>query len=86
MLRLIRGRRTPTLWEQVRSGRLTAFTESELSGVDSEFGNVAQRWSQYDKRGVLDGTPFAAKGWISTQFARTPQGWRITAMAWDDER
>jgi hypothetical protein len=72
--------------EQVRSGRLTAFTESELSGTDSVFGNVAQRWTRYDKRGVLDGMPFVAQGWISTQFVRTAQGWRITAMAWDDER
>ena len=72
--------------EQVRSGRLTAFTETELSGENATFGNVTQRWSHYDKRGVLDGKPFAAQGWISTQFVRTPQGWRITAMAWDDER
>lgn len=72
--------------EQVRSGRLTQFAESELSGQTQTFGNVAQRWSRYDKRGVLDGQPFEARGWISTQFARTPQGWLITSMAWDDER
>jgi hypothetical protein len=71
---------------QVRSGALTAFAESELSGESQVFGNVGQRWSRYDKRGVLDGAPFAAQGWISTQFARTDSGWRITAMAWDDER
>jgi len=23
---------------------------------------------------------------ITTQFVRTPAGWRISAMAWDDER
>ena len=23
---------------------------------------------------------------ISTQYVRTPVGWRISAMAWDDER
>jgi len=72
--------------EQFRSGALSEFAEAELSGEDRVFGNVAQRWSHYDKRGVLDGVPFAAQGWISTQFARTPAGWRITAMAWDDER
>ena len=54
-------------------------------GHGQVYGNVAQRWSHYDKRGVLNGTPFAAQGWISTQFARTSDGWRITAMAWDDE-
>jgi hypothetical protein len=72
--------------EQVRSGRLSEFAESEISGEDRVFGNVAQRWSHYDKRGVLDGAPFAARGWISTQFARGPRGWLVTAMAWDDER
>ncbi|GAA3297813.1 nuclear transport factor 2 family protein [Dactylosporangium vinaceum] len=71
---------------QVRSGALTAFAESEISGASQVFGNVGQRWSRYDKRGVLDGAAFAAQGWISTQFARTGDGWRITSMAWDDER
>jgi len=27
-----------------------------------------------------------ARGAISTQFVRTPGGWRIGSMAWDDER
>jgi hypothetical protein len=46
---------------------------------------VAHRFSTYEKRGVRDGTPFAARGRIATQFVRTPGGWRITSMAWDDE-
>jgi hypothetical protein len=25
-------------------------------------------------------------GVISTQFIRTPRGWKMTSMAWDDER
>ena len=70
----------------VESGALTEFHESERSGETQEFGNVAQRWSVYDKRGVQDGVAFAAVGRISTQFVRTPSGWLITAMAWDDER
>lgn len=70
----------------VESGTLTEFHESERSGETHEFGDVAQRWSVYDKRGVQDGTPFAASGRISTQFARMPSGWLITSMAWDDER
>ncbi len=70
----------------VESGALTEFHESERSGQTQVFGNVAQRWSVYDKRGVQDGVEFAAVGRISTQFVRTPSGWLITAMAWDDER
>lgn len=71
---------------QVESGALTAFAESELSGETQAFGNVAQRWSVYDKRGTLHGAEFAAVGRISTQFVRTADGWRISAMAWDDEQ
>jgi hypothetical protein len=70
----------------VESGALSEFHESERSGATQEFGNVAQRWSVYDKRGVQDGVAFAAAGRISTQFVRTPSGWLITSMAWDDER
>ena len=70
----------------VESGALTEFDESERSGETQVFGNVAQRWSVYDKRGVQDGTAFSAAGRISTQFVRTPSGWLMTSMAWDDER
>ena len=50
------------------------------------FGNVAHRLSTYEKRGVQDGVAFSAIGIITTQFIATTAGWRMTAMAWDDER
>jgi hypothetical protein len=70
----------------VDSGALTEFEETELTAVTEEFGNVAHRFSGYAKRGVLNGEPFSTRGVISTQFVRTEHGWRMTAMAWDDER
>ncbi len=70
----------------VDSGELTRFFEAELSEVTQIFGNVAQRFSAYEKSGTLKGDPFQAKGMISTQFIRTPDGWRMSSMAWDDER
>jgi hypothetical protein len=70
----------------VESGALSEFEETELAGVTETFGDVAQRVSGYAKRGVLNGEPFAARGVITTQFVRLPAGWRISAMAWDDER
>jgi hypothetical protein len=70
----------------VESGQLTAFTETELSHATDLFGNVGQRLSAYAKSGTQDGAEFAAHGVISTQFIRTPQGWRIASMIWDDER
>jgi hypothetical protein len=71
---------------QMRSGALTQFSESEISAETEAFGNVAQRWSVYAKRGVLNGAAFQARGTISTQFVKTPKGWLMTSMAWDDER
>src|SRR4051794_588315 len=70
----------------VDAGELTEFQESELAGETEVFGDVAHRFCGYAKRGVRDGEAFAARGAISTQFVRTPAGWRISVMAWDDER
>jgi hypothetical protein len=72
--------------ESVESGALTEFYEGELDDVTELFGTVAHRRSGYEKRGVLDGEAFSGRGVIFTQFVRTPDGWRMSAMAWDDER
>jgi hypothetical protein len=70
----------------VESGALSEFYEGELSAVTELFGAVGHRRSEYEKRGVLEGEAFAARGVIFTQFVRTPDGWRMSAMAWDDKR
>jgi hypothetical protein len=70
----------------VDSGALTEFEETEIEGVTEAFGHVAHRLCSYAKRGVLSGEAFAGRGVISTQFVLTPDGWRISSMAWDDER
>ncbi|MDA0161868.1 hypothetical protein OM076_16460 [Solirubrobacter ginsenosidimutans] len=72
--------------ELVASGALTEFYEGELEAVNQTFGTVAHRWCSYEKRGVQNGTAFAATGAISTQFVLTPGGWRMSSMAWDDAR
>ena len=72
--------------ELVDSGRLTAFSETEISQTTDVFGTIAQRWSEYAKSGTTDGEDFAARGVISTQFVLTPDGWRMFSMIWDDER
>jgi hypothetical protein len=68
------------------SGALTEFSETELSSTTETFGRVAHRMSGYAKAGVLNGEAFATRGVISTQFVLTDAGWRISSMAWDDER
>jgi hypothetical protein len=70
----------------VDTGRLTSFEEVEVAARTEAFGNVAHRLSTYEKRGVQDGVAFSATGIITTQFIATPAGWRMTTMAWDDER
>ena len=70
----------------VSKGELTRFRELELSETTQVFGNVAHRYSAYAKSGTTNGVPFEARGMISTQFVKTPAGWKISAMAWDDER
>jgi hypothetical protein len=70
----------------VRAGQLTRFREEELSATNDVFGNVAHRFSVYAKSGTLNGSPFSAQGMISTQFIKTPSGWKMSSMAWDDER
>jgi len=70
----------------VSRGELTRFRELELSGTTEVFGNVAHRYSAYAKSGTTNGIPFEARGMISAQFVKTPAGWKLSAMAWDDER
>jgi len=70
----------------VSSGTLTRFREWELSQTTQIFGNIAHRYSAYAKEGTMNGAAFEARGVISTQFVKTPEGWKMSAMAWDDER
>ena len=70
----------------VDAGDLTRFSEAELYQTTELFGSVAHRFSAYTKSGTMKGVPFEARGMISTQFVLTPQGWRMSSMAWDDER
>jgi hypothetical protein len=67
-------------------GTLQEFSERELAATTEIFGNVAQRFSLYEKHGIRDGKPFTTRGMKSFQFVQTPEGWRIAAVAWDDEK
>ncbi len=66
-------------------GTLTDFSETELSGKTTISGRVAQRLSFYRKTGKVSGTPFTTTGVKTFQFIKTRAGWRISAVAWDDE-
>ena len=68
------------------SGTLVDFKEWAEAGRTEVFGDIAHWFGSYAKEGVQDGIPFTGRGMKTMQFVRTPDGWRISAAAWDDER
>lgn len=66
-------------------GTLADFSEHETSHTTQVFGHIAQRWCTYEKSGTLKGVAFHATGTKTIQFIKTPAGWRISAVAWDDD-
>lgn len=66
-------------------GRLVEFAEWETSERTEVVGDIASRFGEYRKSGILDGEPFEGGGTKTIQFVRTPDGWRIAAFAWHDE-
>ncbi|MEV6018197.1 MULTISPECIES: nuclear transport factor 2 family protein [unclassified Streptomyces] len=65
-------------------GRLVEFSEWETAEQTRTTGDIASRTSEYSKSGILDGEPFEGGGTKTLQYARTPDGWQITAVAWHD--
>ncbi|WP_406301072.1 GNAT family N-acetyltransferase [Streptomyces sp. NBC_00885] len=65
-------------------GTLTEFSEWEVAERTEIFESIAHRFSEYRKSGFLDGEWFEGSGRKTTQFVRTPAGWRMSSMAWDD--
>ncbi|WP_328923951.1 nuclear transport factor 2 family protein [Streptomyces sp. NBC_00190] len=66
-------------------GRLVEFSEWETSERTEIAGDIASRFGEYRKSGILDGKPFEGGGTKTIQFVRSPEGWRITAFAWYDQ-
>ncbi|WP_410789658.1 DUF4440 domain-containing protein [Kribbella sp. C-35] len=65
-------------------GTLTEFSEWEVSERTEIYGSIAHRFSEYRKSGVQNGERFEGGGHKTTQFVRTPAGWRISSLAWED--
>ncbi|MFC9247723.1 GNAT family N-acetyltransferase [Streptomyces sp. NPDC057136] len=66
------------------AGTLTEFSEWEVAERTEIAGSIAQRFSEYRKSGFLDGEWFESSGRKTTQFVRTPAGWKMSSMAWND--
>ena len=67
-------------------GNLSDFREWPVEGSIDVFGDVAHWFGSYAKAGTQDGEPFTGRGMKTIQLIRTADGWRIGAIAWDDER
>jgi hypothetical protein len=70
----------------LNGGELEDFSEEEIWERTDIFGSVAQRFCLYKKSGVLAGEKFETRGMKSIQLVNTESGWKIAALAWDDER
>ncbi|MCX5265846.1 nuclear transport factor 2 family protein [Streptomyces sp. NBC_00199] len=66
-------------------GRLVEFSEWEVSERTEIAGDIASRFGEYRKSGILDGELFEGGGTKTIQFVRTSDGWRIAAFAWYDQ-
>jgi RimJ/RimL family protein N-acetyltransferase len=66
-------------------GTLTGFEEKETAAETIISGNIAQRFSRYEKNGILNGTGYNGKGTKLFQCIKTAGGWKISAVVWEDE-
>ncbi|MFI6002107.1 GNAT family N-acetyltransferase [Streptomyces sp. NPDC051366] len=70
--------------KMLTDGTLTEFSEWEVAERTEIFGSIAHRFSEYRKSGFHNGKWFEGSGYKTTQFLRTPSGWKMSSLAWDD--
>jgi hypothetical protein len=66
-------------------GTLIDFSESEIEEETKIVGNIAQRFSRYQKSGNLNGKHFTEYGNKFFQFVKISNGWKINAVIWEDD-
>ena len=66
-------------------GTLIDFEEKEIEEETRIIGNIAQRFSRYQKSGYLNGVFFEGFGNKFFQFVKTKNGWKINSLIWEDE-
>ena len=69
---------------RLTDGTLAEFNEAETSEETRIINNIAQRYSKYEKSGVLAGKTFSQQGYKLFQFIKTNQAWKITSVIWED--
>lgn len=72
--------------KMLNDGTLTEFSEREISHKTEIFENIAHRFSLYEKSGKLNSVDFESKGVKTIQFIKVKNEWKISSVAWSDER
>ncbi len=67
------------------NGELQHFEEYETVEKTIITRNIAQRFSQYQKEGVLNNQPFTQRGNKMFQLIKKNSKWKICNVIWDDE-
>lgn len=71
--------------KMLSDGTLTQFREYEKDEDTRVVGQVAQRFSTFQKEGNLNGNYFQGQGNKLFQFVKTGNGWKINAIIWQDD-
>ncbi len=71
--------------EILSNGTLTGFEEAETVSETKIAGNIAQRFSKYQKAGYLNGNYFKEYGNKFFQCIKTTSGWKINSVIWEDD-
>ncbi|WP_024769312.1 GNAT family N-acetyltransferase [Aquimarina macrocephali] len=72
--------------KMLSDGTLTDFSEREISHKTEIYRNVAQRFSFYEKSGKLNGSYFESRGMKTIQFIKVGLDWKMSSVAWSDEK
>jgi RimJ/RimL family protein N-acetyltransferase len=67
-------------------GTLTEFEEYEIFEETRITGNIAQRFSKFQKNGYFNKTYFKEKGDKLFQYVKTSNGWKINSVIWEDAK
>lgn len=65
-------------------GTLTGFSEYEVKAETRITGNIAQRFSKYEKSGMLQGSEFRGSGNKMLHFMKQYGEWLIIQVIWED--
>ncbi|MCK8495245.1 GNAT family N-acetyltransferase [Spirosoma sp. RP8] len=65
-------------------GTLTGFSEYEVVAETKITGQIAQRFSRYEKSGTLRGNEYRGSGHKMLQFMKKQAKWQIIHVIWED--